>query len=143
MKRLRISLASLALVLGAATAMQAQTPPPPPPPPSPPAPPRTAFDPTGVYELQITFGGQAMPITLELWKEKGAWTGTAGNPNLGTAAVTTVTQDGRSLKVGLRADAESGPITYSLSLTVKEDKTVDGTWEGNGDGSALTGKKTK
>lgn len=134
MKAFRIALATFALVLGAGTSLHAQQSPPPPPPA-----PKPAFDPTGVYELQLSFGGQAMPITLELWKENDAWKGTAGNPSLGSANVVSLTQEGRAIRVNLSTEG----ISYSMNLTVKEDKTIEGKWEGNGDGSPVTGKKTK
>lgn len=132
MKTLRIALASFALLVSAGTTLNAQDAPPPTP--------KPAFEGAGQYELSITFGGQAMPIFLELIKEKDAWRGTAGNPNLGTANVTGVKQEGRTLSINLATT--DGP-TFLMTLTVKDDNTVTGRWEGNGDGSVVTGKKTK
>lgn len=137
MKTLRLGLLSFALVLGSAT-LEAQTPPPPPP--TPPKPEQPAFDPAGYYELQVTFGGQPVAVVLEMWKENGAWKGSAGNAQLGFTNITAVTQEGRDVRITLVA--ENGP-TFAMRISVKTDNTVTGTWEGNGDGSPIAGKKTK
>lgn len=131
MKAIRAVLATFALLIGATTSLQAQD--------TPPKPPAPAFEAAGTYELQITFGGQAMPIALQLYRDKDVWSGSAGNPNLGTASVTAVKLEGRTLRVDLAADGAS----FVMTLTVKEDNSVTGKWEGNGDGSPVTGRKTK
>jgi hypothetical protein len=135
MKALRIALASLVLVSGISTTLHAQNPPPPPPKPEQPT-----LDPTGNYNLNITFGGQAVPVALEMWKESGVWKGSAGNSQLGFANISAVVVEGRDVKITLVA--ENGP-TFNMRINVKPDSTVTGTWEGNGDGSPITGKKTK
>lgn len=123
--------AAFALVLMvSATSLHAQN--------APPAP-KPAFDPAGFYEMQISFGGQSMAVTMELYKANGAWAGTAGSATTGMANVTAVTVEGRNVRVSLNGDG----TPYTVNITVKEDNTVTGKWEGNGDGSPLTGKKTK
>ena len=115
----------------------------PPPPVVQPTPPATApaapFDAEGTYELQIAFGGQALPVALEIWRENGKWYGTA-NSSIGGADLSAFTQDGRKLQITIVA--QGGP-TFVLNLDVKADNTVTGTWSGNNDGSPITGKKVK
>jgi hypothetical protein len=132
MKTLRSTLLTLLLLAGAGATIEAQQ--------SPPPPEKPAFDAAGLYDLKVTFGGQPMAVTLELIKDKDGWRGSGGNPDIGMAAVSSVTQEGRNVRVTLTA--EDGP-TFLITLTVKADSTVEGKWEGNGDGSAITGKKTR
>ncbi|HKS07299.1 MAG TPA: hypothetical protein VJR92_13410 [Gemmatimonadaceae bacterium] len=113
------------------------TPPVTPPPPTSPA---TPWEPSGVYEMQLTFGGSPLPVTMELWKENGQWRGTVGNPNLGSADLSTFATEGRWFKGTF---VVSGGPTFAFEVEVNMDNTVKGTWSGNGDGSGLTGKKTK
>ena len=118
----------------APVAVQAPPPPVVQPPPAP-----APFNAEGQYELQIAFGGQSLPVALELWRENGKWYGTA-NSSIGGADLSGFTQDGRKLQITLLA--QGGP-TFELSLDVKADNTVTGTWSGNNDGSPITGKKVK
>ena len=153
-------LVSVAALLAAACAGSSSTTPPaatpapqaaPPPPvtappvtppvtPPPPVTPATPWDATGVYELQLTFGGSPIPVTMELWKENGAWRGTVGNPNLGSADLSTLATEGRWFKGTF---VVTGGPTFTFEVDVKADNSVTGTWSGNNDGSSLTGKKTK
>ena len=114
------------------------TPPPTTPPPT--TPPAGAFDPTGTYELQLTFGGNPLPVTMELWKEKDLWFGYVGNPNLGSADLTQFSMDGRWFKGTFVT--QGGP-TFVFEATVAANNTVSGKWTGNGDGSNFSGRKTK
>ena len=121
----------------------APVPPPPvvrPTPPVPTPPPVPSFNPEGTYDLQITFGGEQLPLAVELWRENGKWRGTATITNLGGADLSELTQDGRKLK--LTVVSQAGP-SYVLNLQVSEDNTVAGEWSGGGDGSRITGKKVK
>lgn len=104
-----------------------------------PTPPATPFNAEGTYELQIAFGGQALPVALELWRENGKWYGTV-NSSIGGADLSGFTQDGRKLQITLVA--QGGP-TFVLNLEVKTDNTVTGNWSGNNDGSPISGKKVK
>jgi hypothetical protein len=97
-------------------------------------------DPAGSYDLQLTFGGTALPIKMELYKENGAWHGSAGNPSVGVADVINVKVDGSRFRVTLTAQNNT---TFALSFELRPDNTVTGTWEGNGDGSPVTGRKIK
>ncbi len=116
----------------------------PPPAPAVPAPqPRdtaSAVNPEGNYELQIAFGGAPLAVTMELYKENGAWRGSVGNPNLGGADVTGLTQDGRKIRVTFVAQT-GDPVTINFEL--KADDTVTGTWSGLGDGSQVTGRRVR
>jgi len=121
----------------------APAPPPPvvqPTPPVPTPPPTPAFDPEGSYELQITFGGQQLPLAVELWRENGKWHGTATITNLGGADLSDLAQDGRKLKLTVVSSA--GP-SYVINLQVDSDNSVAGDWSGGGDGSRISGKKIK
>lgn len=106
----------------------------------PPPPPTGVFDPTGTYELSLTFGGNPIPATMELWKENGAWRGYVGNPNLGSADLSTLATDGRWFKGTF---VVSGGPTLTFEMEVNNDNTLKGSWSGNGDGSNISGKKTK
>jgi hypothetical protein len=131
MNPLRRTLLSLLIITGMGTTLEAQQAPPPD---------KPAFDAAGFYEMTITFGGEPLAVTLELIKDKDGWRGSGGNPDIGMAAVTNVTQEARTVRVTLVA--QDGP-TFLITMTVKADNTVEGKWEGNGDGSAIKGKKTK
>ena len=96
-------------------------------------------NPEGYYELQIAFGGAPVTLAMELYKENGAWRGTVGNPNLGSADVTGLVQDGRKFRVSFVATTGDA-VTFNFEL--KADNTVTGTWSGFGDGSQVTGRKT-
>ena len=116
----------------------------PPPAPVVPAPPphdtTSAVNPEGNYELQIAFGGAPLAVTMELYKENGAWRGSVGNPNLGGADVTGLVQDGRKFRVTFVAQT-GDPVTINFEL--KADETVTGTWSGLGDGSQVTGRRVR
>jgi hypothetical protein len=99
-----------------------------------------AFDPAGTYELQLTFSGGSLPVTLELWQENGQWRGWGGNSQVGSADLSDLRINGRSLRITLVA--QNGP-TFVMDLTVKADQTVEGSWSGGGDGSSISGRKTK
>ncbi len=99
-----------------------------------------AVNPEGNYELQVVFGGSPTAVAMELYKENGAWHGTVGNPDLGSAAVTGLSQEGRRFRLTLAAQTGDA---ITLTFELKQDNTVTGTWSGLGDGSQLTGRKVR
>jgi hypothetical protein len=98
------------------------------------------LDPTGSYELDIQFGGQPLPIVMELKKDaQGNWTGTAGNPNVGVADVKSVEViSADEFKVVLvTPDGQA----IEMALKVLPENKIEGSWTGMGDGSKVAGRK--
>lgn len=89
--------------------------------------------------MQLTFGGSALPVTMDLYKENGAWHGNV-NSSIGSVTVNGVNVVGNRIKVSMTA--ENG-AAYTLDIELKADKTLAGNWSGAGDGSNVTGRKIK
>lgn len=98
-----------------------------------------AIDPVGHYTVSTVVQGQAADFEMTVEKkDDGSIGGTISNPGFGTSIISSLTVEGRTLKLVL---ATPQGVEAVMELTVAADNTVDGNWSMQGDGGKVTGKK--
>jgi hypothetical protein len=98
-----------------------------------------AVDPVGRYAVSVVVQGQPADFDVVIEKkEDGSYGGTISNPNYGTSVITSLSVEGRAVKMVL---ATPQGVSANIEFTLAEDNTVDGSWAMEGDGGKVTGKK--
>lgn len=110
---------------------------PPVPPPQPPAP--VEEDIGGSYGVSLSYGGQALDVTLQLGKrDDGTWGGSIYVDQAGTIPFNAVTVKGNVVQASLNSP-DGSQVTMEFRI---ENGELTGAWRSSsGDGSQLRGRK--
>lgn len=97
------------------------------------------IDPSGTYGVSLTYGGQPISITLQMWKnENGALGGSVTAEGIPAIPLNTLTVSGKKVTATLTSPDGAG---VSMEFTI-EGEDLSGSWRSSaGDGSAISGKK--
>ena len=98
------------------------------------------IDPTGNYNVGLTYGGQALTIYLQLWKKEdgSGYTGSISAEQVPTIPLSNVVVSGKRVTGNLQSPDGSA---ITMEFTIDGD-TLTGAWRSNaGDGSNMSGKR--
>ncbi len=100
----------------------------------------TTFMADGSYTLELAVGGQTVSMTFTVEKKPdGSFVGLFKHPEIGEFPTTSFRVDGRKLSMDIVTPG--GPA--AVTLTVNNESAVEGEWSMQGDGSKISGKKTR
>jgi hypothetical protein len=97
------------------------------------------IDPSGSYGVSLTYGGQPIDITLQLWKnEDGSLGGSVAAEGIPTIPLNSVAVSGKKVTATLTSPDGAA---VSMEFTI-DGVDLSGSWRSSaGDGSTMSGKK--
>jgi hypothetical protein len=98
------------------------------------------IDPSGNFNVALSYGGQPLNIYLQMWKrtDGSGYSGSISAEGVPTIALNGVTVKGNAVTATLSAP-DGAAITMDFTITGND---LSGSWKSNaGDGSQMTGKR--